>query len=98
MNFLKRLLRPRTAELTPAQSVASAGIAFSQLPGFAVPSPGTYATYRRMSAHPTLALAKSIVTAPILASSWSCETRLPDGRPTRRPPLTDGVLSAPIDR
>src|SRR2546421_8375566 len=98
MTFLKRLLRSKATELTPTQSLAQASIAFSQLPGFAPPLPGTYATYRRMSAHPTLALARSIVTAPILASAWSCETCLPGGLPTRRGPLTDGVATDPIDR
>jgi hypothetical protein len=99
MNPFNRLFRrPPTGEQTRLQGIAQAGVAFAQLPGFAPPLPGTYAVYRRMSAHPTLALAKSIVTAPILAGSWSYETRRPDGRPPRRAPLTDGPQSDPIDR
>lgn len=98
MNLLKRLLpkRPSTGEQTAAQ--ATAGMGFSQLPGFAPPPPGTYAVYRRMSAHPTLALAKSIVTAPILSGTWSFESRRPDGSKPRRAPIGDGVQSDPIDR
>src|SRR2546421_7841752 len=100
MNLLNRLFRrrPLTGEQTRQQGVAQAGIAFAQLPGFAPPLLGTYAVYRRMSSHPTLALAKSIVTAPILASSWTFETRRPDGKKTRRPPVGDGVVSDPLDR
>src|SRR2546421_12918099 len=100
MNLLNRLFRrrPLTGEQTRQQGVAQAGIAFAQLPGFAPPLPGTYAVYRRMSAHPTLALAKSIVTAPILAGSWSYETRRPDGRMPRRAPIADGPQSDPLDR
>jgi hypothetical protein len=96
MNLLKRFFRPPTGEQTPAQ--ANTGIGFSQLPGFSPPLPGTYAVYRRMSAHPTLALAKSIVTAPILAGSWAFEARRPDGGKLRRATITDGVQTDPLDR
>src|ERR1700712_2884341 len=96
MNLLKRLFRPAMGEQTPAQ--ANTGIGFSQLPGFSPPLPGTYGVYRRMSAHPTLALAQSIGTAPVLAGSWSFEARRADGKPLRRGTITDGVQSDPVDR
>src|SRR5258706_9508305 len=99
MNPFKKLFRrPPQGEQTRQQGIAQAGIGIGQLPGFIPPHPGTYALYRRMSAHPTLALAKSIVTAPILSSSWTFETRRPDGRKPRRAPVTDGVISDPLDR
>ncbi len=89
---------PATGEETRQQGVAMAGIGLGQVPGFLPPQPGTYGVYRRMSGHPTLALAKSIVTAPILAGSWSFEARRPDGRRPRRSPVGNGVQSDPIDR
>jgi hypothetical protein len=79
--------------------VAQAGVGLAQLPGFVQPLPGTYIVYRRMSSHPTLALVKSIVTAPILASSWTFQVRRSDGRTGRRPPATgDGALDDAQDR
>ncbi len=86
-------------EQTGAQAVATAGIGFSQVPGIIPPIAGTYATYRRMNAHPTLALARSIVISPILSSSWAYEVRRPDGRRPRRAPVAgDGALTDPLDR
>lgn len=65
MNFFKKLRArntPPTGEQTLQQGVAQAGTSVSQLPGFTPPLPGSYAVYRQMSGHPTIALAKSIVT------------------------------------
>lgn len=97
MQFIKKLFR-KTGEQTLQQGVAMAGVGVGQVPGFLPPRVGTYDVYRRMSGHPTVALAKSIVTAPILASSWSFETRRPDGTKTRRRLIGDGVQSDPLDR
>jgi hypothetical protein len=46
------------------------GFATVGLPGFSAPTPGTFDTYRRISAHPTVALVMRIVTAPV-ANTWS---------------------------
>src|SRR5258706_4450818 len=99
MNPFKKLSRrPPQGEQTRQQGIAQAGIGIGQLPGLMQPHPGTYSLYRRMSAHPTLALAKSIVTAPILSSSWTFETRRPDGAKTRRARPGDTTQSDPLDR
>lgn len=37
------------------------------------PLPATYDTYRTMRKHPTLALARALITAPVMAGSWSTE-------------------------
>lgn len=54
------------------RAVASslAGFAPSGLPGFLPPDAGTFATYRQISAHPTVALVMGIVIDPIMAGSW----------------------------
>src|SRR5258708_2229451 len=90
MHFLSKLFSrlapaPVAGELTPSQGVAQTGIGIGQVPGFIQPTQGTYHLYRRMSAHPTLALARAIVTAPILAAGWGYEGRRPGGRADREP-------------
>ena len=95
---IRSAVAPVVGEQTRQQGVGQAGIGLGQLPGFLSPQPGTYGVYRRMSAHPTLALAKSIVTAPILAGSWSFEARRPDGKRRRRAAIGDGVQSDPVDQ
>jgi len=89
--------KPAAGEQTLQQGVAQAGIGIGQVPGFIQPMPGMYAAYRRMSAHPTLALVRAIVTAPILAAGWAYEVRRPDGKPYRPP--RGGVTDSadPID-
>src|SRR5271155_355715 len=52
-----------------------AGFSTAGVPGFNPPDPGTFAVYRRISAHPTVALAMSIVTSPIVANSWGWSKR-----------------------
>jgi hypothetical protein len=47
-----------------------AGFSTTGVPGFAPPDAGTLATYRRISAHPTVALVMKMVTAPIVANTW----------------------------
>lgn len=55
-----------TSSLTPTL----AGFSTAGVPGFAAPDPGTFATYRAISSHPTVALAMRIVTAPVIANAW----------------------------
>lgn len=52
-----------------------AGFATTGVPGFAAPNPGTFEVYRRISAHPTVALAMRIVTGPIVANGWGWAKR-----------------------
>ena len=79
-----------------------AGFSTAGVPGFAPPDPGTFAVYRRISAHPTVALAMNIVTAPIVANSWGWSKRngAPQAwldfaksvlEPMRTKALTDGL-------
>jgi hypothetical protein len=42
-------------------------------PGGASPLPDSYETYERMRKHPTIALARALSIAPILAAEWSVE-------------------------
>ena len=46
-----------------------------ELPGLSPVPPGSYDTYRQMLADPTIALARMVVMAPIIAGSWSFEAR-----------------------
>jgi hypothetical protein len=52
-----------------------AGFATAGLPGFAPAEAGTFGVYRRISAHPTVALVMRMVTAPIVAGSWTWTKR-----------------------
>ncbi len=52
-----------------------AGFATAGVPGFLPPEPGTFATYRRIASHPTIALVMRIVIAPIVANSWGWSKR-----------------------
>jgi len=63
MNLLHRITRLLTAEKTAPQQMPVAGIS-GLLPGYPSAAPGTYSTYRQMRAHPTLAMARLIATAP----------------------------------
>jgi len=70
-------------EATSAQSIrASAGgipgFSAAGLAGFFTAAPGTYQTYRQISAHPTNALVRGIVAAPIVANSWRWKKCRPD--------------------
>ena len=47
----------------------------STMPGLSPVMPGTYNTYRMMRRDPTIALARSVVMAPIIGASWSFEAR-----------------------
>src|SRR5581483_2485372 len=108
MGILNKLRRnksaPPTGQQTGVQDANRVGAALGGLSGFGPGPAGSYATYRAMSAHPTLALARSIVTAPILAGSWSMTSD--DGAPDEwrtfisaqinriRPPLVRDALRA----
>ncbi len=95
------LLAAAVASAAPRNS-SLAGFSTAGVPGFAPPDPGTFAVYRRISAHPTVALAMSIVTAPIIANSWGWKKRkeAPQAwldfartilEPMRTTALTDGL-------
>jgi hypothetical protein len=47
-----------------------AGFSTTGVPGFAPPDAGTFATYRRISAHPTVALVMQMVISPVVANTW----------------------------
>ncbi|MGA2439620.1 MAG: hypothetical protein ABSH08_01560 [Tepidisphaeraceae bacterium] len=72
----------KAGELTSAQSVQPAGgipgSSAAGLAGFFTAAPGTYQTYRQISAHPTNALVRGIVAAPIVANSWRWKKCRPD--------------------
>jgi len=61
---------PLPGEKTGAQVIATAGSLFGQ-----TPLPASYETYRRMRKHPTIALARALSIAPIVAAEWSIEVR-----------------------
>jgi hypothetical protein len=76
-------LNPRAGELTAAQTTVGGipGSSAGGLPGFLPAASGTYQTYRQISAHPTNALVRGIVAAPIVANSWrwkKCRSNVPD--------------------
>lgn len=53
--------------------------AFGGIPGIGgIRWPGTYSTYRIMMAHPTVALTRASVFAPVLAGSWFYESHAED--------------------
>lgn len=59
--------RPQAGEITRKQSVAtSSGFGGHRLPA-------SYETYRKMRRHPTIALARALSIAPIVAAEWSIE-------------------------
>jgi hypothetical protein len=65
---------PAVGEKTPAQTISPPGgipsASAMGLAGFFQAPSGTYQTYRQISAHPTCALVRGIVTAPIVGNSW----------------------------
>ena len=68
----------------PSMGGNLAGFSTTGIPGFGPPEAGTFATYRRISAHPTVALVMKIVTAPIVANTWGW---------SKGPGVSDSVLS-----
>jgi hypothetical protein len=75
--------KPRAGEITPSQTRdpqpgGIPGSTAAALAGFLPSAPGTYATYRQISAHPTNALVRGIVAAPIVASTWRWKKRRDD--------------------
>jgi hypothetical protein len=76
---------PTVGEKTAAQSAhpigGVPGSSAAGLAGFLSAPAGTYHTYRQISAHPTNALVRGIVTAPVIANSWQwkkCRADVPD--------------------
>lgn len=68
-----RLRPPSPGEQTGPQNgrrLSLPGVATVSMPGFPQPDAGSYETYRRMNAHPTLALARSVVLSPVYRNGW----------------------------
>jgi hypothetical protein len=63
------------------------------MPGFGPSAPGTYDIYRRIGSHPTVALARSIVSGPVLTAPWSYERR-DDSVPDEWAHCVEGSLEA----
>jgi hypothetical protein len=66
---------PLPYSVLPRGGANIAGFSTVGVPGFAPPDAGTFANYRKISAHPTVALAMRIVTAPIVANGWGWSKR-----------------------
>jgi hypothetical protein len=64
-----------TSTAFAAKPTTGGGFATAGLPGFAPAEPGTFDVYRRISAHPTVALVMQMVTAPIVANTWDWVAR-----------------------
>jgi len=97
---LPSLISSMTRTSSPTNNLA--GFSTTGVPGFAPPDAGTFATYRRISAHPTVALVMKMVTAPIVANTWGWMSKpgVPQARvdfvrgmiePMRGAILTDGL-------
>ena len=54
-------------ERTPAQVSVAYGSAFAV-------KPATYATYRQMAKHPTIAVGRALAAVPVLAAEWTVES------------------------
>ena len=72
---------PGSAALAGAYGVFAArpttggGFATAGVPGFGPAEAGTFDVYRRISAHPTVALVMRMVTAPVVANTWGWVAR-----------------------
>jgi hypothetical protein len=68
-------------EQTGPQLIGQVGIVASETLPKTMPSSVTYQTYRDMRKDPTIALARWLVVAPVLAAPWSVEAKedAPDG-------------------
>ena len=58
-----------------AKPTTGGGFATAGVPGFAAAEAGTFDVYRRISAHPTVALVMRMVTAPVVANTWDWRSR-----------------------
>ncbi len=76
-------VKPAEGERTGPQTFGGIGFAIGgSIAGFSKPAPGTFATYRKMRANPTLALARVVESAPIKTVDWGFEeTDAPNGAP-----------------
>jgi len=72
----------QAGETTLAQTTGGLpGSSMGGLAGFFAAAAGTYQTYRQISAHPTSALVRGIVAAPIVGNTWrwkKCRQDVPD--------------------
>jgi hypothetical protein len=64
---------PKTGQVTGRQSVVTTSGAFGSAFGGQGPLPASFKTYREMRKHPTIALARALSIAPILAANWTVE-------------------------
>lgn len=63
---------PKTGEETKRQILTGTVSGFMEhFAGFGRIAKGTYATYRKMRANPTVALARAVATSPIRTATWS---------------------------
>jgi hypothetical protein len=66
--------RPKTGERTGRQKVVTSYGGLSGLGLSTRPLPASYDTYRRIRKDPTVAMARALSIAPILAAEWSVES------------------------
>ena len=69
-------------EITDESQLGTQTISVSYSGQLANPLPASYATYRTMRKHPTIALARALTAAPVVAGEWSTEAN--DGVPEDR--------------
>lgn len=67
----KKAKATASAEQTGPQKSGSTSYSLSGLPGFSPAPAPDYDTYRKVSAHPTVALVKSIVVSPVIGNTWN---------------------------
>jgi hypothetical protein len=70
------------AQASPNPLAGLPGFSAAALAGFSPAAPGTYQTYRQISSHPTNALVRGMIAAPIVANTWRWKKRrddVPDG-------------------
>ena len=67
---------PKTGEATGSQQGRGGDLisSMAQIPGLSRPLAPTIATYRQMRSHPTIALARAVVSGPIVSSEWSYDS------------------------
>lgn len=90
---------PQVAGLGEKTKAQTAGLSsvflFADVGALSSPLPVSYATYRTIRRDPTIALARTLVAAPVLAGSWTVETK--DGVPDEQKDLITNCLLAMRD-
>jgi hypothetical protein len=67
-----------TAQAPPNNFAGLPGFSAAALPGFMPAAAGTYQTYRQISSHPTNALVRGMIAAPVIANTWRWKKRRDD--------------------